>query len=122
VVHLLENTVLPDGLKLIHVEYPSIVECESIEEADLAESWPANLEITRNCGDNWLLKCRTALITVPSAIAPNTRNFLLNPEHPDAYQVKIDRHFEFDLDRRLKHLAEYALSYRDEIRYVLPEK
>jgi RES domain-containing protein len=79
VVHLLENTVLPDGLKLIHVDYPSTIECETIEEADLAESWPANLKITRNCGDGWLLRCKTPLITVPSAIAPNTRNFLLNP-------------------------------------------
>ena len=122
VVHLLENTVLPDGLTLIRVDYPAAMECETIQEADLAEGWAANLAATRSWGYSWALRCKTALSAVPSAIAPNTRNFLLNPLHPDSPHIKIDQHFEFDLDRRLQHLADFALSYRDEISYVLPEK
>jgi len=87
----------------------------------LCESWDADIDITRTCGDDWLLRCETAIIAVPSAIAPNTRNFLLNPAHPDAHHVRVERHLEFDLDRRIQRLADYALSYRGEASYVLPE-
>ncbi len=120
-MHLLENTVLPEGLKLIEVQYPDIIECEAIKEADLAANWTSDLVITRNCGDDWLQRCKTAIVAVPSAIAPNTRNFLFNPRHPDAHHIRIERYLEFDLDRRIKRLAEYAFSYRDEPSYVLRE-
>ena len=30
-----------------------------------------------------------ALARVPSAIMPNTWNFLLNPEHPEAGEIRI---------------------------------
>jgi RES domain-containing protein len=122
VVHLLENTVLPEGLKLVEVLYPDAFECETIEVADRSEGWDADINITRTCGDEWLLRCNTAIIGVPSAIAPNTRNFLLNPGHPDAHHVKVERHLEFDLDRRIQRLADYALSYRGQASYVSPEK
>jgi RES domain-containing protein len=121
VVHLLENTVLPEGLKLIEVHYPDAFQCDTIEVADLSESWDADPNVTRTYGDDWLLRCRTAIIAVPSAIAPSTRNFLLNPAHPDAQHVKVERQLEFDLDRRIQRLADYALSYRGEASHVSPE-
>ena len=97
--------MLPDGLKLIHVDVPSTIECETVPEDSLPRSWLSSPEITRERGDVWLVERKTALISVPSAIAPNTRNFLLNPEHPDAGGVTIREDFDFDFDRRLKHLA-----------------
>jgi RES domain-containing protein len=122
VVHLLESTVLPDGLKLIQVKCPKGIEYQTVEEDGLPEGWPTDPKITRERGDAWLVQCKTALISVPSAIAPKTRDFLLNPEHPDACRVTVYEDLEFDFESRLKHLADYALSYRDEIRYVLPEQ
>ena len=113
--------MLPGGLKSIEVQYPDSIDCEAIKKLT-SPKLDYRSVITRNCGDDWLQRCKTAVFAVPSAIAPHTRNFLFNPGHPDAHHIKIERHLEFDLDRRIKHLADYALSYRDEASYVLREK
>ena len=76
VVHLLENTVLPDGLKLIRIDYPAAIECEAIQEADLADGWAANLASTWNWGDSWALRCKTAFSACYSAKYPK---FLARP-------------------------------------------
>jgi RES domain-containing protein len=43
----------------------------------------------------------TPLVRVPSAIAPQTWNYLLNPEHPDAKQVQVAEVIREQFDNRL---------------------
>jgi len=124
IVHFMEldSSRLPERLSLIQVEYPDAVQSDETSETRLPGDWRTNVKVTRSVGDNWLQQCKTVLLKVPSAVVPYTANFLLNPEHPDAHLVKIGEHFEFRLDLRLRVLADFALSYRSEIRFVAPDE
>jgi RES domain-containing protein len=121
-VHLLEGTALPDGYMLIEVEYPQALAPEQVTEEELPPNWVRDVDVTRKVGDGWLKDGRSALLDVPSVIAPATRNMLLNPRHPDASDVVIHRHTPFAPDPRLRQLADYAISYREEGSLVLRDE
>jgi hypothetical protein len=53
------------------------------------EVWKSNLALTRKLGDTWLKSQRSALARAPSAILPNTFNYLLNPLHKNAHRIRI---------------------------------
>jgi RES domain-containing protein len=59
------------------------------------------LALTRRIGDVWLKSQRSALARVPSAILPNTFNYLLNPLHPDAVRITIAEARSATIDPRL---------------------
>ena len=124
IVHFMDQdcTRLPESLRLLLIEYPAAFQCEELSETELPSDWRTNLDITRNIGDRWLQQQKTALLKVPSAVVPFATNFLLNPEQEDWPLVTIERHFEFDFDPRLRVLADFALSYREEIRFVSPDE
>lgn len=63
--------------------------------------WKQNMELTRRMGNVWLASLETALARVPSAIAPQTWNYLLNPEHPEAKQVVVAEIIKERFDNRL---------------------
>jgi RES domain-containing protein len=44
---------------------------------------------TQARGDEWLVGKRTPLLRVPSAIMPETWNWVLNPRHPDRGSIRI---------------------------------
>jgi RES domain-containing protein len=56
---------------------------------------------SRTAGDVWLRSNRSALLEVPSAIVPETSNWLLNPDHADAQQIRIEWNRRFPYDSRL---------------------
>ena len=57
--------------------------------------------MTRALGDDWLAKGSAALLSVPSAIVPETFNVLLNPAHQDAKRIVIVQAGEHAIDPRL---------------------
>lgn len=121
-VHLLDDRQLPTGLQLILVQYPETIGCTKVVESDMATNWRTNMAITQAAGDQWLTQGETALLRVPSAVIPHTANFLLNPEHAEAPLFSITEHLDFALDHRLKQLADFAFSYREEIPLVLTDE
>jgi RES domain-containing protein len=52
-------------------------------------------------GDAWLVSRESPLARVPSAIAPHTWNYLLNPEHPDAKKIEVAEVVRERFDNRL---------------------
>lgn len=61
-------------------------------------------ESTRRLGDAWARELRSAVLAVPSALAPADSNYLLNPLHPDFRLLKISPPIPFAFDHRLlKH-------------------
>jgi hypothetical protein len=50
----------------------------------------------------WLRKKDGVLLQVPSAIVPETANFLFSPMHIDAAEFRITDAFAYPLDIRLK--------------------
>ena len=63
--------------------------------------WKEHPEFTRNLGDAWLASRESPLARVPSAIAPQTWNYLLNPEHPDAKKIEVVEVIRERFDNRL---------------------
>ncbi len=82
-VHLeVDPEDVPDNLRLMKVTLPDQVSCE--DAGPLPEHWESTLELTQALGEKWLEGRHSLLLEVPSAIMAHTRNFLLNPQHPEA--------------------------------------
>lgn len=99
-VHTSANDVPPE-FTLLKIEAPA-TQAEVIKIADLPSDWQSRLEVTRDLGTAWLKKKETALLQVPSAIVPETANFLLNPAHADAKKFQVTEVFSYPFDARLK--------------------
>jgi RES domain-containing protein len=95
-----EDAFLPQFYQLLKVAVPeklAIKQLNTIAPTD----WKEHTEFTRAIGDAWLASLETPLARVPSAIAPQTWNFLLNPEHPEAKQVTVAEVIKEQFDNRL---------------------
>ena len=99
-VHTSANDVPPDFI-LLKIEAPEI-QVQAIQRDELPDGWQSQLEFTRDLGTAWLQKKNTALLRVPSAIVPETVNFLLNPAHRDAKKFRIVEALQYPFDVRLK--------------------
>lgn len=102
-VHLeIEEGHLPRSYKLLEIEVSDDVRIEKLADwATLPENWPQKQSLTRVLGNQWLTRNSSALLEVPSALAPHTSNFLLNPLHNDAARIMIISVSRQRLDRRL---------------------
>ena len=95
-VHL-ESEEEPPTYQLLELDVPDNLSVTAYPEA-LA---PPGRETSRAWGDAWLEAAATPLAIVPSIIAPDARNYLINPAHPDAERVSITRHKRYEWDPRL---------------------
>lgn len=104
-VHLeLEEDELPAAYTLLRIETPVSLAIEELR-VPVKGDWKTDLGISRKLGDEWLRNAKTALARVPSAILPNTFNYLLNPLHPDAKKIRIAGTSKASFDPRLlRHL------------------
>ena len=72
---------LPSGYQLLEIELPDTLSRKRFALKDLPPRWlePAQVAVTRSIGDDWLAEAKHPAIEVPSAVAPETWNTLLNP-------------------------------------------
>ena len=87
---------------LVSCTFPEVV-VEEIDLADLPQNWrdyPPPPEL-KEIGTNWLLDGTSAVLSVPSAVIPHERNYLLNPEHEHFRSVDVGAARPFRLDLRL---------------------
>ena len=92
---------LPVRYRLLKVEAPDNVHVEGVSVDQLPADWPERTEVTRARGDAWLTTASTALLSIPSAIVPETFNVLLNPAHQDAKRIVIVHARDHGIDPRL---------------------
>jgi RES domain-containing protein len=92
---------LPVRYRPLKIEVPDDVHVERVSPDQLPVDWLEKTEVTRALGDNWLTKGSAALLSVPSAIVPETFNVLLNPAHQDAKRIVIVQAGEHAIDPRL---------------------
>jgi len=92
---------LPARYRLLKIGVPDDVRAERVLLDDMPSDWPEKTEVTRAIGDQWLAGGSTALLTVPSALVPETFNVLLNPAHLDAKRIVVTRIIEHVIDQRL---------------------
>ena len=87
-VHLSRN-VMPDDLMLCAAEVPE-QDIATLNPALLPDDWAVYppSDTTKQLGLNWLISGTSPGLRVPSAVAPDSFNILLNPEHPSASGIK----------------------------------
>jgi RES domain-containing protein len=81
----------PDDLVLATADVPEQLEAESVDQTLLPERWrdaAAPAELAR-FGDQFAKRGQRCLLWVPSVLAPNERNCLLNPAHPDFRRIAV---------------------------------
>ncbi|HET7040230.1 MAG TPA: RES family NAD+ phosphorylase [Gemmatimonadales bacterium] len=103
-VHL-SPTVAPDDLMAWAVEVPDDA-IERLAEDGLPKGWARRVGATRKIGDDWLASGRSAVLVVPSAVlpsalAPDEVNVLVNPGHPASESARIVDQRPFTFDPRL---------------------
>jgi RES domain-containing protein len=102
-VHLqIEDDEVPTDFVWLRVNIPASMSIPSLYTPK-NEAWKSDLVLTRELGDAWLKSQSSALTRVPSAILPDTNNYLLNPLHKDASAVKIAKSIPAHFDPRLFH-------------------
>ena len=103
IVHMtdmVDDEFLPQFYQLLKIDVPDDLPIKQLNTLAPA-GWKEQIEFTRGLGDAWLASKETPLARVPSAIAPRTWNYLLNPEHPDAKQVVVAEVIRERFDNRL---------------------
>lgn len=74
-----------------------------IEEDELPHEWrahPESMEL-KAIGDRWAGEVNSVVLSVPNAIVPVERNYLLNPRHSDFSEIEIGDPLPFSIDPRL---------------------
>ncbi len=96
-VHLDRRDVAP-SFQLLKIFCP-----DDVPIAVLPADWPHlnDVDRTQAYGGELLKLAAHCLISVPSAVLPIARNLLLNPLHPQAEQIFIERIYEYPFDSRL---------------------
>lgn len=66
---------------------------------------PVDREAARAWGDAWLRRSESALARIPSVVAPDSFNYLLNPRHADARRVRVAETIRRPWDHRFASRA-----------------
>jgi RES domain-containing protein len=99
-----EPVLLPADLVAIPADIPASVAIEPVDESRLPPEWSRMPppDVLAELGRGWLADARTPVLSVPSAVVPRERNYLLNPAHPDFSRIKKGAPEAFSLDPRLR--------------------
>ncbi|MBV2261954.1 MAG: RES family NAD+ phosphorylase [Thauera sp.] len=104
---LLESMVQDDPLRahyvLIPAHIPSDLPETRIEAAQLPADWRTigGRNVLQEAGRAWLERASSAVLSVPSAVLPAERNYLLDPRHPDFARITIGEAQSLEVDTRL---------------------
>ena len=88
-----DSTDPPKDLVVVAAEIPNSLSRRSIAPKDLPVGWrstPAMPELA-TIGDAFARGGRTAILIVPSALAPAESNWLINPQHPHFARIRVHR-------------------------------
>ena len=101
-VHL-DAADAPADLVLVTAEVPSDLSKQRVAVEELPSNWrrsPAPAELAR-IGDEFVRKAAHCVLIVPSALAPNENNWLLNPQHSGFVRVVVSRIEPLIYDERM---------------------
>ena len=107
----LENLVHRNGygfdadFSLVTIYIDDRIKKSEILQENLPLKWNKNDEkshlLCRPIGDDWVKSQNSCVFIVPSAIIPNEKNVLINPNHFDFKSIKIKSIDSFSFDKRL---------------------
>lgn len=95
-----------DDFKIMFIEIPAKAATTSLSIADLEEGWRDfnNYPTCQSAGDKWYDERKNLLLKVPSAVLPESFNFVINTEHPDYKKVKIVDVTKLVPDKRIEDI------------------
>ncbi len=101
-VHTARTDLLASSYVVFAADVPQalIVDLQADELPPRWQSWPWDPGAQR-VGSLWFDEQVSAVLSVPSAVVPMHRNYLLNPTHPDWQQVTVGPAEPFAVDTRL---------------------
>ncbi len=93
----LENMVRRQGVgfntdfHIMIIEIPDKTSIATIDVSTLAEGWRHvnDYSICQPLGDTWYDAAKTLVLKVPSAILPESFNYVMNTEHKDFGSIKL---------------------------------
>ena len=105
-VHMEDDEVGSGTVVIPYLVYPVSFDEVLLEElsatslpADWASYPPA--KSTQQIGDDWVLRSSSPVLSVPSAVVPEERNYLLNPNHKRFAEIQIGSPAPCKIDPRL---------------------
>lgn len=104
VVHLPEGS-LPDDRYLVEIRVPpALWAVRTRFHPDQHPGWNAlpTGPVSLDWGMRWIEGQGSALACVPSVIAPEVSNVLINPAHPDAHRITAHKRRRWTYDPRLR--------------------
>lgn len=103
-VHLDLSEDLPIDRFYVEIEIPDNITILEVNLEDLPDDWNAKPPTitTQTIGDDFVNYNEAAILKVPSSIVPQEFNYLINPNHNDASQIKIINSTRMHFDPRFK--------------------
>jgi RES domain-containing protein len=95
------NGLLPPNQHYISIEIPVGTTYEEVTKDSLSGWDHMDQKVSRSFGTRWLIELRSAILIVPSVIAREESNVLINPRHPDAKGIRVGRERPVSWDARL---------------------
>jgi len=115
----LENMVRRQGVgfnndfKILIIEIPESVNISEVKVSDLEDGWRAFRDYSK-CqliGDKWYEGNKTLVLKVPSAVLPESFNYVIHAEHKDYKLVKLIRTTELVPDDRIEEILKRYSKY-----------
>jgi RES domain-containing protein len=90
-------------LVAIPCEVPDALRIEVVPDERLPVDWRSvpYTKSTQEVGLQWVREGGSALLSVPSAVVPQERNYVLNPAHHDFKRIRIGKPQPFSFDPRM---------------------
>ncbi|CAM5525301.1 RES family NAD+ phosphorylase [Thauera mechernichensis] len=104
---LLELMVQDDPLRANYVLIPAQLPADLPETRVDTESLPSEWRTIgarsslQEIGRTWIDSGETVVLSVPSAVVPAERNYLLNPRHPNFTRIQIGAPLSLEVNTRL---------------------
>lgn len=96
-------SILPNDLCVVTFEILNNLVIEEVK--NLPNDWntiPPNYQ-TKEIGDNFIRRCETPILKVPSVVIKGAYNYLINPNHRESQQIKTKDIDPFSFDQRLQY-------------------
>lgn len=97
------SSILPRDYVHVAIEIPDSLEVETWIASSLPADWASTPppSALAELGRQWIVAARAAVLRVPSAVVNEDLNVLINPAHPDAAKITIQKMKAFSFDPRL---------------------
>jgi RES domain-containing protein len=108
----LENMVRRQGVgfnqdfKIVCIEIPDDLLISTVEERNLDPEWrhPYDYSHCQPIGNKWFDDLRMPVLKVPSAVLPESNNYVINTLHPEFKRIKIVAITELMPDPRIEDI------------------